>query len=364
SSGSGSVNTDLRLPLNIKPKYTGGVVTFIFDDGLPSAYTKAFPIFQSMSVPGVSAVISSSSINYIPGNLTPSQLLEMQNAGWEIASHTRTHPDLTTLSSEQLNYELSQSKIELESVGLTVNNLVYPYNSQNLTVRNAARKYYRAARGGQYQINPAASLVTYALDNIQIDDHTLINTFKSNISTAVSQGRWVIFYMHDIDTDDENTLVELISYAKASGAVIGTMNQALDLMANRFEISENFYATDSSINLPTTVINGDETVVGHITVAGSVREIKFNTTENKARLLSNNDGKFYWQSGTTFTQGSTSDVVFSGIYGAPERLTIKANGSLIIHNVPSYANNAAALSAGLVVGDLYRNGDILQIVHA
>lgn len=31
--------------------------------------------------------------------------------------------------------------------------------------------------------------------------------------------------------------------------------------------------------------------------------------------------------------------------------------------VPAYANNAAALAGGLAVGDLYRNGDALQIVH-
>ena len=30
---------------------------------------------------------------------------------------------------------------------------------------------------------------------------------------------------------------------------------------------------------------------------------------------------------------------------------------------PEYANNAAALLAGLVVGDLYRTGDLLKIVH-
>ena len=31
--------------------------------------------------------------------------------------------------------------------------------------------------------------------------------------------------------------------------------------------------------------------------------------------------------------------------------------------ISNYANNAAALAAGLVAGDLYRNGDSLNIVH-
>jgi hypothetical protein len=36
---------------------------------------------------------------------------------------------------------------------------------------------------------------------------------------------------------------------------------------------------------------------------------------------------------------------------------------LNIANIPVYASNAAALSGGLVAGDIYRNGDNLGIVH-
>ena len=34
-----------------------------------------------------------------------------------------------------------------------------------------------------------------------------------------------------------------------------------------------------------------------------------------------------------------------------------------VAGAPEYSNNAAALLAGLVVGDLYRTGDLLKIVH-
>lgn len=45
---------------------------------------------------------------------------------------------------------------------------------------------------------------------------------------------------------------------------------------------------------------------------------------------------------------------------------IGGNGStrLNIANIPSYASNAAALSAGLAFGDIYINGDNLCITHA
>lgn len=41
-----------------------------------------------------------------------------------------------------------------------------------------------------------------------------------------------------------------------------------------------------------------------------------------------------------------------------------SSGKLNIANLTQvYANNAAALAGGLVIGDVYRNGDVLQIVH-
>jgi len=40
-----------------------------------------------------------------------------------------------------------------------------------------------------------------------------------------------------------------------------------------------------------------------------------------------------------------------------------ATNSVKILDVPVHADNAAALAAGLVIGELYRTGDLLKIVH-
>ena len=45
------------------------------------------------------------------------------------------------------------------------------------------------------------------------------------------------------------------------------------------------------------------------------------------------------------------------------RLTIKADGTLNIAGVGEHTDNADALSAGHVAGDVYRTGDALKIVH-
>lgn len=37
--------------------------------------------------------------------------------------------------------------------------------------------------------------------------------------------------------------------------------------------------------------------------------------------------------------------------------------AIIIASVPVYADNAAALADGLIIGQLYRTGDALKVVH-
>ena len=37
--------------------------------------------------------------------------------------------------------------------------------------------------------------------------------------------------------------------------------------------------------------------------------------------------------------------------------------AIVIANTPQYADNASAIAGGLAVGQIYRTGDVLKIVH-
>ena len=60
---------------------------------------------------------------------------------------------------------------------------------------------------------------------------------------------------------------------------------------------------------------------------------------------------------------SLSNTVIIGNSSGNVRITVNSVGITNIANVPTYADNAAALLAGLVAGDIYRTGDTLKIVH-
>lgn len=169
-------------------------MTFVFDDGNDTDSLVAKKIFAEQGAVACSTVttdwISS------PYHLTPPQIVALQDAGWEIMGHTVSHPNLNSLTVAQLEDELSRSKQLLENMGLTIHNVVYPFNKNNETVRSVARKYYRSGRGGTNSYNTAAT-DPYFLKSFTLK-HDL-PLMKSYIDRAYTDKTWLIFYTHELD---------------------------------------------------------------------------------------------------------------------------------------------------------------------
>ncbi|MBI4848334.1 MAG: polysaccharide deacetylase family protein [Nitrospirae bacterium] len=170
------------------------LVTFVFDDGNETDYTVARDIFKSHAEVACAAITTNwlDTKNY----LSASQLGELQKDGWEILSHTESHPNLRALSGSQVETELSRSKSTLEDLGLTVKNLVYPYNKTNRMVKEIAGKYYRSAREGGSMLN------LYILDRYELKSYSIkhnLSKMESYIDNAYSEKKWLIFYHHQID---------------------------------------------------------------------------------------------------------------------------------------------------------------------
>jgi peptidoglycan/xylan/chitin deacetylase (PgdA/CDA1 family) len=171
------------------------LVTFVLDDGNDTDYLLGKKIFAEQGAVACSAV-TTDLIN-TPYHLTPDQIRALRDAGWEIMSHTVSHPNLKSLSSAELNDELLRSRTVLEGLGLTVNSIVYPYNKNDEQVRAATARYYRSGRGGTYAYN-AGKFDLYFLKSFPIK-HDL-PLMKSYIDRAHSDRLWLILYQHEIDT--------------------------------------------------------------------------------------------------------------------------------------------------------------------
>jgi peptidoglycan/xylan/chitin deacetylase (PgdA/CDA1 family) len=85
-------------------------IVISFDDGYLGDYTHARPVLRRLGWPGV---LNLELDNVRRGDLTAAQVRGLIAAGWEVDSHTLTHPDLTKLPRARLRRELRGSRAEL-----------------------------------------------------------------------------------------------------------------------------------------------------------------------------------------------------------------------------------------------------------
>lgn len=143
----------------------GRSVAITFDDAYRSVLELARPILDSFAAPatvfaptdyiGDEAPMSWNGVDRWHGGahereLTPmswAQLRALADSGWEIGSHTCTHPHLTALDDAALRDELTRSRAACEAqLGIECTSLAYPYGDvDERVVAATARAGYRAA---------------------------------------------------------------------------------------------------------------------------------------------------------------------------------------------------------------------------
>ena len=124
-------------------------------------------------------------------------MLDFQNAGHEIGAHTKTHPDLTTLTPVDAQAEIEGSRNALLAMGASpVSSIAYPYGAYNAQVQqisqNAGLLSGRSvAEGYNTKDSDKFGLL---VQNVLVG--TTVNQVKSWIDTAVMDNTWLILVFH------------------------------------------------------------------------------------------------------------------------------------------------------------------------
>lgn len=136
-----------------------------FDDAFATVRTYAAPVLRQFGVPGTvfvpTSFIDSTGILSWKGikgwletahaaelkAMTWDQIGELAEYGWEIGSHTHTHPRLTQLSDDEVREELTTSRAELtRRLGSACESIAYPYGDVDDRVEELTRQVgYRTA---------------------------------------------------------------------------------------------------------------------------------------------------------------------------------------------------------------------------
>ena len=140
----------------------------------------------------------------------------------------------------------------------------------------------------------------------------------------------------------------------------------VNINAGNVELGGPLINADTSITIPAgsgnTLYIGDGATTYDSTIEiGEGYEIHEYQSGNKITGLTlfGTDCEFYFNDGTATPNRAGIQCQRIG-----SESVMNLNGIIsIVTSLQNYANNAAAITGGLAVGTLYRNGDIVQIVH-
>jgi peptidoglycan/xylan/chitin deacetylase (PgdA/CDA1 family)/PKD repeat protein len=311
-----------------------GAVSITFDEGYMQ-YDYAWPLLKARGMVATFYVVTGYITDLYPGvypYMNTSQLKDLYNSGNEIASHSMTHPDFTSISDAQIVQECVGSKQLLESLGFVVTDFAYPYATCNAHTDSIVSQYYRSGRAGysppyiiQLPVNQFNLPAFFANDTAEIENM---------VDQVYATKGWAIMLFHNVspngpglNTVSTDSFGKFLDYLILKGVKTLTVNQALDLGSPDVAITSVVPSTVQA--LAGTIININVTAKNNWTMT---------ETFNVTTYYDNN--KTETQTVTNLTTGATRIFTFNWNTATvtPGTYTIKAEASTVPNEINT-ANN-------------------------
>jgi peptidoglycan/xylan/chitin deacetylase (PgdA/CDA1 family) len=234
----------LALPASAANPFEQGMVTITLDDGWATQYTKARPALNARNMDATYALITQALAQGWGGYMTTNQVRTLVTEGNDIASHTLTHPDLTTLTAPQLASELRDSQAWLVSnLSLpAVPHFAVPYGIYNGTVLTGIKQYYASSRTVSAGRN-FRDTVVYELRANDVARSVTVATVRGWIDQAIAEKSWLILVFHEFvdgtptrDTQYKTAnFAAILDYIRTRGARTVTLSQGVAMMEGKTE---------------------------------------------------------------------------------------------------------------------------------
>ena len=225
--------------------YDGAIVVFIDDDGYKDFKTKLKPVFDSKGVKCTLGVITSK-VGVDADKFTVNELKELQNDGYEIVSHSKSHSadifNNALARDEDIEIELKESQEWLKSNGFDgYETLIYPYGcfSEPLKYKKIAKKYYKQCINSGGDDSNTSPYDNMYMNRRFISNENYETVIKPIIDKAKIDKGILIFGTHSFDPNLSISLLsEMVGYIQALGMPILTLGQAIKLKGNILSIGE------------------------------------------------------------------------------------------------------------------------------
>ncbi len=254
-----------------------GKITFHFDDGFSSHYEKVFRLFEKYGFKGCIALLAS----FRPVNaISVEQALRMQEAGWEILSHSVEHKRMSQYDAKLGESEITLSKQLLEAKGFVTKAFVTPMSECHPLYRPLLQANYDAAFTSytNSKLVPIEKLVIkrpincYELNRACMSGKS-IEELKEYVDYVLENDAWLNLYDHDIAVGEnvtEETLEELLLYCRSLGVEIVTVSEAIAKESCLTKIiSDGYDGKSCKVHVRGAVHNNEQLLTGqYLNIAG------------------------------------------------------------------------------------------------
>jgi hypothetical protein len=181
-----------------------GALSITFDDGLNSHVANASPIMSLLDLNGTFFVtIDNVGISY---GASWAEWQLVANNGHEIASHSKTHPDLRTLDPDQLYEEVVMSKAYIEDnlTDVRCQTFSYPMGLYNETIMDLVRQHYISARQDRHNITaqpgpvPISPPDMYSIVPVEFGTGETASELDGLVDDTITSGGWLVEMIHAV----------------------------------------------------------------------------------------------------------------------------------------------------------------------
>lgn len=184
------------------------LVTITFDDGWESVYSSGLSVLERYCVKTTQYILGDhfKDANY----LSEAQVRSLLQSGHEVASHTMSHPNLTTLSHESLIWELQESRRRLEAKFGRIQDVASPLGAYDERVLDVAKQYYRSHRNtaadpasiGDEDINTRENYDQYQIIAYTVRQDTTLEDIEKLVAYTKKRNGWLVLNYHQVDGSD------------------------------------------------------------------------------------------------------------------------------------------------------------------
>jgi peptidoglycan/xylan/chitin deacetylase (PgdA/CDA1 family) len=210
-------------------------VVITFDDCHLSIYETAFPLMQGYGFRGTNIVCSGRPGK--SGYYNWQQLSEMADCGWEVVSHTVNHVNLSEVTLEEAEQEITEDLSNLREMGYKPESFALPSGIVSMPVYEILCRYFLNIRTSADTEN------YYPIDRKATGYYPIQSHYKSEepmrrLQLAEYRGECLIILgFHRIlpensdftDNCKPHEFIEILEYIAKQGYEVITMQQALDL---------------------------------------------------------------------------------------------------------------------------------------